>query len=184
MAAQYSQLSEYHLDTEGIASYLKRVEVFIVANGVAEEKQVAFFLSIVGAHTFALIRDLVSPAKPSMKMFEELCDVLRAHLEPKPIVIVERYYFHSRNQGPTEIIAEFLAELCKLGTHCQFGEQLNEVLCDCFVCALCNSAIHKRLLSEADLDLPKALHIAQSIKAADTNARKLQVQEDERANIH
>ena len=38
MAAQYGQLSEYHPDTEEIASYLERVEVFIAANEVAEEK--------------------------------------------------------------------------------------------------------------------------------------------------
>ena len=184
MAAQYGQLSEYHPDTEEIASYLERVEVFIVANEVAEERQAAVFLSVVGARTFALIRDLVSPAKPSAKTFQELCDVLRAHFEPKPIVIAERFYFHSRNQGSTETIAEFLAELRKLATHCQFGEQLNEALRDRLVCGLRNSAIQKRLLSEADLDLPKALRISQSIEAADANVRKLQVQEGESADVH
>ena len=55
MAAQYGQLSEYHPDTEEIASYLERVEVFIAANEVAEERQAAVFLSVVGARTFALI---------------------------------------------------------------------------------------------------------------------------------
>ena len=89
MAAQYGQRSEYHPDTEEIASYLERVEVFIAANGVADEKQAAVFLSVVGARTFALIRELVSPAKPSAKTFQELCYVLRAHFEPKTIVIAE-----------------------------------------------------------------------------------------------
>ena len=60
-----------------------------------------------------------------------------------------------------ETIAEFLAELHKLATHCQFGEQLNEALGDCLVCGLRTSAIQKRLLSEADLDLPRALRISQ-----------------------
>ena len=91
MASQYGQLSEYHPDTEGITSYLERVEVSIATNEVAKQKQAKDFLSVVGGRTFSLIPDLVSPAKLSTKTFQELCDVLRAHFEPKPIVIVERY---------------------------------------------------------------------------------------------
>ena len=148
MAAQYGQLSEYHPDTEEIASYLERVEVFIATNEVAEERQAAVFLSVVGARTFALIRDLVSPAKPSAKTFQELCDVLRAHFEPKPIEIAERFYFHSRNQGSTETIAEFLAELRKLATHCQFGESNLMRLCATALSAACVTRQSRRDYSQ------------------------------------
>ena len=132
--------------------------MFIAANGL-KEKQAALFLSIVGAGMIALFPDLASPTKSSAKKFQELYDALHAHFEPQSIVIVDRYYFHSQNEGSTETTAEFMAELPKLPKltmHCQFGEQLNEALCDHLVWDLRNSAIQKRLLMEADLDLPKS----------------------------
>ena len=84
---------------------------YLSANKIEEDKQSAVFLNVVGARTFALLRDLVAPAKPAEMSLADLCYTLWSHSEPKPIVIAERYYFHSRSQGPTESIAEFLAEL-------------------------------------------------------------------------
>ena len=74
MAAQYGQLSEYHPDTEEIASYLERVEVFIATNEVAEERQAAVFLSVVGARTFALIS---RPGFSSQAVSEDISRVMR-----------------------------------------------------------------------------------------------------------
>ena len=184
MATQYGQLGEYHSETEGISSYLERVEVFLSVNGIEEDKQSAVFLSVVGARTFAPLRDLVTPAKPAEMSLADLCYTLWSHYEPKPIVVAERYYFHSRSQGPMESIAEFLAELRRLATHCQFGAQLNEALRDRLVCGLRNPAIQKRLLAEADLDLAKALKLAQGIEAADTNMKKLQDGDHENVNVY
>ena len=54
-------------EVENISSYLERVELFFAANGVAENKRVPIFPSLVGASTYmytcTLLRDLLAPDK-------------------------------------------------------------------------------------------------------------------------
>ena len=172
--ATFGTLQEYRPDEEGIAAYLERVELYFTANDVAEAKRVPVFLSVVGGKVYSLLRDLLAPAKPDSKTFAVLTATLTSHYEPKPLVIAERFYFHSRNQKTSESIAEYIAELRRLAAHCEFGEYLNDALRDRLVCGLLHSGIQRRLLSEADLSLAKAIEQAQGMEAAEHNAKKLQ----------
>ena len=89
------QLSAFHQESDTISAYLERVQIFFNANGIEEDKQkVPIFLNAVGARTYALLRDLLSPEKPAAKNFAELQKALTDHFEPKPLVIAERFYFH------------------------------------------------------------------------------------------
>ena len=92
--ATYGRLREFQSETESIAAYLERVEVFFSANDIAADKQVAVFLSVVGGKTFSLLRDLVAPAKPQEKTLATLFQTLRRHYEPKPLVIVEKFHLY------------------------------------------------------------------------------------------
>eukprot|EP00731_Ephydatia_muelleri_P006252 Em0003g500a len=91
-------------------------------------------------------------------------------MEPKPQTIVERFHFHRRNQEQSESVLDYIAELRRLSATCDFGGYLNEVLRDRFVCGLSNEATQKRLLTEQNLDLAKALGVAQAMEAAQKNA--------------
>jgi len=65
-------------------------------------------------------------------------------------------------------VLEYVAELRRLATHCEFG-----ALRDRLVCGLRSSAAQKSLLSEETLTLEKAIRPAQSLEAADKNTKKL-----------
>ena len=101
----------------------------------------------------------------------ELTQTLKRHFEPKPLVIAERFHFHRRNQIATESVSEYVAQLRRLATHCEFGEFLNDALRDRLVCGLNNTSAQKRLLSEATLTLAKAVEIAQSMEAAEKSSK-------------
>ena len=62
---------------------------------------------------------------------------------------------------------------------CEFGESLDEALCDRLVCGLRNEAYQKRLLSECELTLEKILQTAQSLETAEVNVRALRGSESE-----
>ena len=100
-------------------------------------------------------------------------EVLQQHFDPKPLVIAERFYFHSRSQATGESIAEYVAELQRLATNCEFGEYLEKVLCDRLVCGLKHEPTQKRLLSELMISLAKAIEIAHSVEAAEMTSLKL-----------
>ena len=57
----YGQLNQYEPDLETMSAYLERVEIFFQANSIAENKQVGIFLSLIGAKTYGLLRNLVAP---------------------------------------------------------------------------------------------------------------------------
>ena len=175
VAPMLGQLSSFNPEEEIISAYLERTNIFFEANKIEEDKQrVTLFLNAIGAKTYSLLRDLLSPEALTTKTFKQLSEALTGHFEPKPLVIAERYYFYQRSQKANESVQEYLAELRKLAQHCAFGEFLNDALRDRFVCGLRSQAALKRLLAEPELKLEKAIQIAQSLEAADINSKKLQ----------
>ena len=108
-------------DQEKFTAYLERIELLFEANDIVEEKKVPVFLTVVGVPTYGLLRNLLAPANPRSKTFAEITAVLKAHFEPKPLVIAERFHFHRRNQLSGESVTVYVAELRRLANNCAFG---------------------------------------------------------------
>ena len=72
-----------------MSDYLERVSLYFVANGVAEERQVAVLLTAIGGEMYTLLTSLLSPAKPRDQTYAEITAVLKGNFEPKPIIIAE-----------------------------------------------------------------------------------------------
>ena len=90
------------------------------------------------------------------------------------MVIAERFHSHRRNQASSESVAEYVAELRLLATHCQFGAYLGEAVQDRLVCGLHSEDTQRCILSEVDSTLARVIEIiAQSLEAADKNAKEL-----------
>ena len=171
------QMEPYELDRgEEWTTYIERLEQFFVANKITEAKQkVAVLLTVIGSKSYGLLRNLVSPAKPAEKKFEDIVEVMKNHLNPKPLIIAERFKFHRRNQGENESISQYVAELRKLSEKCDFGDYLEQALRDRLVCGLVSEKIQQRLLSEADLSLKKAFEIAQGMETAQKETHEMRV---------
>lgn len=175
MAATIGKLSEFVPGSETVAAYSERVQLFFEANEIPESKHVAVLLSVLGGKIYTLVRNLVAPDSPKDKSYEELIEALKKHFEPKPLLIAERFHFHRRYQQAGETVAEFAAELRRLSATCEFKQPfLDEVLRDRFVCGLRSETAQKRLLTEKDLSMAKAVDIAQSLELAAANASQLQ----------
>eukprot|EP00731_Ephydatia_muelleri_P012299 Em0006g1193a len=169
----FGHIQEFDPNVEGISSYLERMGLYFVANKIESERQVALFLSLIGGKNYALLRDLLLPQQLKDVSLVELMGTLRRHFEPKPVVIAERFHFHRRSQGADESVAEYVAELRKLATHCRFGGYLEEALRDRLVCGLREESTQRALLTENELTLARALEIAQSREAVLMNAQRL-----------
>ena len=96
-SAVFGNLQEFQPDSEIITAYLERTKIYFTANDVADEKKVAVLLTVIGPKFFTLLRSLTTPELPQDKSFEELEAVLKAHFQPKPLVIAERFHFHRRD---------------------------------------------------------------------------------------
>ena len=174
MTATMGSLHEFRPDSEDLSTYLERVEIFFTANDVSTEKKVPVLLNAVGGTTYALLRSLLAPASPMTKTLDELTATLRAHFEPKPSLITERFHFHKRDQAAGESIADYVAELRRLASRCSFPtDYLDETLQDRFVCGLRSDRIQTSLLSLDDMSLTNVVTKAMGLETAYRDAQAL-----------
>ena len=175
MAAALGKIDEFNLKDDDIDEYYERVEQYLYANDVDDEKkQTAIFLTVMGSETYSLLRNLLTPEVPSKKTIKVLYEKLKEHLKPKPIVIARRYVFHSRDQHEGESLNEFYAALRKLSLDCEFKTFLDESLRDRFICGMRSDRIRQRLFTEKTLELKVAVQTAINMEQAslETQAMK------------
>ena len=67
--------------------YTDRLKQYFVANKMDTdedtERRRAVLLTVCSAPTYSLIKDLLAPAKPSDKSYEELIDLVKRHYHPQ-----------------------------------------------------------------------------------------------------
>ncbi len=132
---------------------------------------------------YGVLRSLLAPTRPQDQTFDDLVTRLKAHYDPKPLVIAERFRFYKRNQSSTETIAEFLADLRRLTIRCEFDTFLDQALRDRLVCGVRNELIQKRLLAEVGLTLARAMEIAQGMETAEKNAKEFHAPSNSSATL-
>ena len=80
-AVTIGMIGAFNDTVEYVCTYLKRLDLRMAANGIlspgaddaqATDSRVCMFLSVVGPKVYALIRNLLSPEKPSEQTFERL----------------------------------------------------------------------------------------------------------------
>ncbi|KAK0156517.1 hypothetical protein N1851_000186 [Merluccius polli] len=168
-------LSAFDSEEQTWEEYCEIIEQFFEANGIDDgEKQRAILISVVGPATYKLIRNLVSPEKPSSKTYDQIATLMKNHFNPKPSEIVQRYKFDSRSRQPSETVSSYVAELRRLAHDCNFGTTLEQRLRDRLVCGVNDDRIQRRLLSETDVTFEKAFKIAVAAEAASKNVQDLQ----------
>ena len=144
------------------------MEHFLSANDIEEESnKKAILLSSCGTKTYSLLRSLVGPSKPGTKTFKQLADVMTAHQNPKPSVIMERYRFNKRDRESCESIAQYVAALRK---QCKYDETLTDMIRERLVCDIRDDRIQQRIKITTSMKQAKNslenIHKSQDLKAA------------------
>ena len=157
-------------------SYAERLEQYFIASDVdAADKKRAILLSVCGATTYQLIRNLVAPAKPTTKSFDELVKLVKNHHQPPPSVTVQRYEFNKQIRRDGESFADFFVHLRQLSEHCQFGDSLNDMMMDRLICG-CNSDClrHQLLAKSPPPKFEEVLALAQAFESVEWNTKDMQ----------
>ena len=145
--ATNKKFEEFHLNDD-ITIYVERLEQYFLANDLTEEKKVANLLSCIGITAYKLLRNLSLPKLPKEESYDELINMLKEHCCPRINVWRERRKFYNSSQTENEKISEWSVKLMKLSENCNFGTDLNKVLCDKFVTGLYNDKIFEKLCEE------------------------------------
>ena len=169
----HGKMGNFDSARESWTSYAERLDFYFVANGITEdETKKAIFITVVGTHTYSLLKSLLQPQTPRTASLDDMKAALEAHFSPKPSSIVQRYKFHTRIRKPTETVATYVAELRAIEEHCDFGDSLEAMIRDRLVCGINNARIQRRLLQEPDLTYKSAFEKAQAMDAANITESK------------
>ena len=189
LLALVGSIAEFDTSTETFTAYHEGLKQYFVANSIghypsdtseavkaaANKKKVAVTISVIGKKTYGTLWDLCSPENPKDKTFEQLCELLEWHFKPKQLVVAESYRFHRCFQEENETVSVYSACLQHLASSCNFGEFLNRLLRDQFVCGIHNPATRKKLLSE-DRTFQKAMEVANADEIAAKESIQVQQQ--------
>ena len=168
-------IEEFQSTQENWLSYTERLEQYFTANDiVGGDKQWAILLSSVSPSTYQLIRNLISLEKSTEKSFDKIVKVIAEHHQPPPSMIVQRFTFNSRCRRSRKSISSYIAELCKLSEHCEYGDTFNDMLRDRLVYGIDDQRMQRRLLQEVKLTFTQARDMVLAMEAADRNARELE----------
>ncbi|XP_021359256.1 uncharacterized protein K02A2.6-like [Mizuhopecten yessoensis] len=154
-------------------AYSERLGQYFVANAVEDDLKTPALLSLIGGRTYGTLRNLTAPDKPATKTYQQLVEILKTHLSPRPLVIAERFRFHKHDQKEGEAVRDYVAQIRKLSEHCEFGDTLQEALRECLVCGLLNDSIQKKLLSVRELNYQNAVDIAIAMETDTRDAVEL-----------
>ena len=177
--ATYGKIDEFDRDSDSWEQYIERLNFYFEANGVTTSDdhlkiRRAILLSSVGKKTYKLMSDLLAPAKPGEKSYDELCTLVKSHFNPKPSESVQRHKFNNRFRLNGENVSDFVAALRNMAEYCNFGGSLENMLCDRLVSGINNERIQRRLLSEENLTFKKAYDIASSMETTAQHMADLQ----------
>lgn len=66
--SSFGQVNEYNENVESWTQYSERIAQYFLANDIADEtKKRAILLTVIGPNTYGLLRNLLSPVKPTEK---------------------------------------------------------------------------------------------------------------------
>ena len=85
----------------------------------------------------------------------------------------ERYAFRRWAQSQCESITEYIAALRDLASTCDFGDFLEDAICDQMIENMYNHKIRERLLADENIDLDKAIVIAVGLENAIRDAKTM-----------
>ena len=178
MASGKNQFEPFDIRVGDIESYLERLEMHFLANDIAESetnatKRKAILLSSIGAEAYRILKDICFPEAPTEKTYAALSGGLKKHFKPKWLAVAERFRFNTVQQQQGQTIADFVAQLKKLSTYCEYtGDQLKESLLDRFICGLRSESIQRKLLAKTN-SFEKAVEIATAEEAAAKDIREM-----------
>ena len=173
--ATIGSVKNFNPQVDDWPTYIERLDHYFLANDVKDDaKKRSILLYVCGTPTFKLLRSLVKDGKLDSVSYEALVKLLKDHYNPKPSTIVQRFHFNSRSRAPGESVANYVAALRDLALHCEYGDNLPEMLRDRLVCGVNHKGIQRKLLAESDLTYDRAFALAQVVEASERDAKALE----------
>ncbi|XP_060118338.1 spectrin beta chain, non-erythrocytic 5 [Heteronotia binoei] len=148
-------------------AWVKRLKYHLMAQRIKDDEpeiKKAILLSNCGITIVQLAEGLVAPGTLKASSFDKIIKALTGHFILKPTRLTRQLQFFDRFQEPNETATTFLTRLHNVGRKADYGVQLEEALIVKFTHSLQDSKAGRKITTEDDPTLAKALQIATATK--------------------
>ena len=115
------------------------------------------------------------PAPEGETLHAKAIRLLDAHFLPQVNIPFERHQFRQAKQEESQTGDQFVTRLFQLSENCDFGTSQEEQIRDQLIDKCRSHDLRKKLLAVSDkLTLQKAIDIARSLEAAESQARSIE----------
>lgn len=170
---EYTSQLDFKIGVDDWDEFVERIDLYFEANGIAEEKKRAIFLTKVDAETYKVVRKVCAPAKPKEVALEDIIQKVGKYIKPKANKTVLRAQFRERKQKGNETITQYVAALRSLATECEFANE-EEAIMDQLLSGIKDRAIKIALFKNDELTLDQAWKTAIAIEEANRAAETLE----------
>ena len=132
-----------------------------------------------GQQANRIFRTLAFVAPEVDTKYETLVSKLTEYFIQQRNVIHERWVFQSRQQLANESVEECSRELQTLAVHCEYKEQINEMVRERFVTGVKDQAVKQKLPLVTDLNLEKTMTSARQHEQIKLQMREQQLEHDQ-----
>ncbi|VDP78919.1 unnamed protein product [Echinostoma caproni] len=117
------------------------------------------FLTLGGRELYSLMKNLAFPNVPAELPFEKLKSLLRDHILPVDFQVTERAKLNSMIRAANTPCREFILQLNKQASKCNYGDRLEEQLCDRLIAGINNISLQRKMLEKKDITFAEARKI-------------------------
>ncbi|KAB0790508.1 hypothetical protein PPYR_15094 [Photinus pyralis] len=151
---------------ENWRKFKQSFKIFMKATGKDAkdgETKVAIFLNIIGEEAVEVFNTMFI-SDDDRKDIDKVIEAFEGYCLPKTNVVYERFVFHKRNQCEGESFEQFLTDLTKLASTCDFKTLNEEMIRDRVVLGVQDLNLQEKLLRTEGLTLQKTVEICKAFE--------------------
>ena len=145
--------------------FRERFAVYSVASGLSsksQEVQAAVFLHVIGSEAHRVYNTFEFDDEGDRKKINKLLEKFENYCLPKKNITLERYSLFTRRQRQGESFDEFITDLRRRASRCEFPATLESILKDCIVMGTSDEKLRERLIRDNVESLDKALNMCRA----------------------
>ncbi|VDP90976.1 unnamed protein product, partial [Echinostoma caproni] len=161
-----------HESPSEVEEWVERFELWCSSRKGGMLNQSILFLTLGGRELYSLVKNLAFLNVPAEFPFEKLKFLLLDHIPPVDFQATERAKFNSMIRAANMPCREFILQLNKQASKCNYGDRLEEQLCDRHIAGINNISLQRKMVENKDIMLDEARKICEQIDdlCAATNA--------------
>ena len=131
------------------------------------------FLHIIGQEALDVYNTFTWANAGDKVKVDIVSEKFKNYCSPQKNLTFERHIFNTRSQQQGESIDQYVTDLRKISSDCEFADLRDGLIRDRIVCGVRDDGIRARLLREGDLTLQKALDVCRASELSSSQVKML-----------